>query len=156
MSPLRAAPPPGSRLRLSRPPSQPRRTPAATTDGVQPAKGAGSQTPAPAAQSSQPPINQLRKAPAKSGPSKPAQGKQAQGKPAQGKQAGNGAAKPASSAAAPKAAAKGGSGSNGSGGGLRRLVKGRAEPEPPAPEPETKIVRQQPVRQSRSRRSGKR
>ncbi len=104
-----------------------------------------------AAQSSQPPINQLRKAPAKTAPAKPAQGK-----PAQGKRAGNGAAKPASASAAPKAAAKGGSGSNGSGGGLRRLVKGRTEPEAPAPEPETKIVRQQPVRQSRSRRSGKR
>jgi YidC/Oxa1 family membrane protein insertase len=109
-----------------------------------------------AAQSSQPPINQLRKAPAKTAPAKPAQGKPAQGKPAQGKRAGNGAAKPASASAAPKGAAKGGSGSNGSGGGLRRLVKGRTEPEAPAPEPETKIVRQQPVRQSRSRRSGKR
>ena len=54
-------------------------------------------------------------------------------------------------------AAKGaGTGSNGSGGGLRRLVKGRTEPEPPEPQPETKIVRQQPVRQPRSRRSGKR
>ena len=123
----------------------------AKADGVQPAKGAGSRPATPAGQSSPPPINQLRQAPAKSGPSKPAQGK-----PAQGKQAGNGPAKPASAAAAPKAAAKGGSGSNGGGGGLRRLVKGRAEPEPPAPEPETKIVRQQPVRQSRSRRSGKR
>jgi YidC/Oxa1 family membrane protein insertase len=41
------------------------------------------------------------------------------------------------------------------GGLLRRLGKGRAEPEPP-PEPEIKIVRQQPQRQSRSKRSGKR
>jgi YidC/Oxa1 family membrane protein insertase len=124
----------------------------AKADGTQPA-GAGTQTEAKpaeakpaAAQSGQPPINQLRKAPAKTAPTKPAQGKRA----------GNGAAKPASAAAAPKGAAKGGSGSNGSGGGLRRLVKGRTEPEAPAPEPETKIVRQQPVRQSRSRRSGKR
>jgi len=119
----------------------------AKADGPQPA-GAGTQTEAKpaAAQSGQPPINQLRKAPAKTAPTKPAQGKRA----------GNGAAKPASAAAAPKGAAKGGSGSNGSGGGLRRLVKGRTEPEAPAPEPETKIVRQQPVRQSRSRRSGKR
>jgi len=38
-------------------------------------------------------------------------------------------------------------------GGLRRFVRGRTEPEAPEPEPETKIVRQQPVRQSRSRRS---
>jgi YidC/Oxa1 family membrane protein insertase len=126
----------------------------AKTGGAQPANGDGGQ-PA-TAQSSQPPVNQLRKTPAKSGPARPGPGKPAQGKPAQGKQAGSGPAKPASAAAAPKGAAKGGSGSNGSGGGLRRLVKGRTEPEPPAPEPETKIVRQQPVRQSRSRRSGKR
>jgi YidC/Oxa1 family membrane protein insertase len=119
----------------------------ATADGAQPANGDGTQTAAgpAAARSAQPPINQLRKAPAKTAPAKPAQRKQA----------GNGAAKPAS-AAAPKGADKGGSGSNGGGGGLRRFVKGRTEPEPPAPEPETKIVRQQPVRQSRSRRSGKR
>jgi YidC/Oxa1 family membrane protein insertase len=46
---------------------------------------------------------------------------------------------------------------SGAGGALRRLVKGRAEPEPPQPPPpETKLVRQQPVRQPRSRRSGKR
>jgi len=138
----------------------------AKTGGAQPANGDGGQPATAAAQASRPPINQLRKAPAKSapaksapaksGPAKPAPGKPAQGKPAQGKQAGNGPAKPAGAAAAPKGAAKGGSGSNGSGGGLRRLVRGRTEPEPPAPEPETKIVRQQPVRQSRSRRSGKR
>ena len=122
----------------------------AKAGGAQPAKADGAKA-APAngakpaaAQSSRPPINQLRKAPAKSA-----------AKPAQGKQAGNAAAKPASAAGGAKGA---GSGSNGSGGGggLRRLVKGRTEPEPPAPEPETKIVRQQPVRQSRSRRSGKR
>ena len=110
-------------------------------DGSQPAVGNGAK-PA-AAQSSRPPINQLRKAPAKP----------AQGKPAQGKQPGDGAAKSASAAGGTKGA---GSSSNGGGGGLRRLVKGRPEPEAPAPEPETKIVRQQPVRQSRSRRSGKR
>ena len=150
-SPPRAAPPPGSRPRPSRPPSRPSRQPA-TAGGVKPAKGGGSQPAAAAAPSSQPPINQLRKTPAKPGPSKPAR----QGKPAQGQQAGSGSAKPASAAAVPKGAAKSGSGSNGSGGGLRRFVKGRTEPEPPAPEPETKIVRQQPVRQSRSRRSGKR
>ncbi len=115
-------------------------------DGSQPAAGNGAK-PA-AAQSSRPPINQLRKSPAKTAPAKAAPAK-----PAQGKQAGNGAAKSASTAGGTKGA---GSSSNGSGGGLRRLVKGRPEPEPPAPEPETKIVRQQPVRQSRSRRSGKR
>jgi YidC/Oxa1 family membrane protein insertase len=109
--------------------------------GSRPAAGNGAK-PA-AAQSSRPPINQLRKSPAKSAPAKAAQGKQAA----------NGAAKSASTGGG----TKGGSSSNGGGGGLRRLVKGRPEPEaPPAPEPETKIVRQQPVRQSRSRRSGKR
>jgi YidC/Oxa1 family membrane protein insertase len=136
---------------------------AAKAAAAQPAADGGAQTASPAAaQSGRPPINQLRKAPAKPAQSKPAQSKPAQSKPAQskpapakpaqGKQAGNGAAKPASAAAAKGA----GSGTNGSGGGLRRFVKGRSEPEPPAPEPETKIVRQQPVRQSRSRRSGKR
>jgi YidC/Oxa1 family membrane protein insertase len=119
----------------------------AKTDEAQATPANGAQ-PA-AAKSSRPPINQLRKSPAKSAPAKPAQGK-----PAQGKQAGNGTAKPASAAGGAKGT---GSGSNG-GGGLRRLVKGRTEPEAPGPEPapETKIVRQQPVRQSRSRRSGKR
>lgn len=83
------------------------------------AKGQGQGAKPAAGQSSQPPINQLRKASA----------------------GGKGAA----------------AGPNGSGGGLRRLVRGRAEAESPPPaEPETKIVRQQPVRQSRSRRSGKR
>jgi YidC/Oxa1 family membrane protein insertase len=43
------------------------------------------------------------------------------------------------------------------GGMLRRFSRNRPEPEPLAPEePETKIVRQQPQRQSRSKRSGKR
>jgi YidC/Oxa1 family membrane protein insertase len=106
------------------------------------AKPATAQQAKPAAAQSGRPINQLRKSPAKQSP----------GKPAPGKQAGNGAAKPASTSAAKGA----GTGSNGSGGGLRRLVKGRTEPEPPEPQPETKIVRQQPVRQPRSRRSGKR
>ncbi len=123
----------------------------AKADGAQAAPGNGAK-PA-AAQSGRPPINQLRKAPAKTAPAKTAPGKTAPGKPAQAKQAGNGAGKPAGAAGGGKGT---GSGSNGSGGGLRRLVKGRTEPEPPAPEPETKIVRQQPVRQSRSRRSGKR
>jgi YidC/Oxa1 family membrane protein insertase len=42
------------------------------------------------------------------------------------------------------------------GGMLRKFSKGRSEPEPPAAEPEVKLVRQQPQRQSRSKRSGKR
>jgi YidC/Oxa1 family membrane protein insertase len=41
--------------------------------------------------------------------------------------------------------------------GLGRLLKGRSAPEPePAPAPEPKLVRQQPSRQSRSKRTGKR
>jgi YidC/Oxa1 family membrane protein insertase len=43
------------------------------------------------------------------------------------------------------------------GGMLRRFSRSRPEPEPPEPaQPETKIVRHQPQRQSRSKRSGKR
>jgi YidC/Oxa1 family membrane protein insertase len=45
----------------------------------------------------------------------------------------------------------------GDGGILRRIGRGRTEPEAPVPvEPEAKLVRQQPQRQSRSKRSGKR
>jgi YidC/Oxa1 family membrane protein insertase len=48
-------------------------------------------------------------------------------------------------------------GSEGSSGGLlRRLGRGKPEPEPQAETPEVKLVRQQRVRQSRSKRSGKR
>ena len=48
-------------------------------------------------------------------------------------------------------------GSDGSSGGLlRRLGRGKPEPEPQAETPDVKLVRQQRVRQSRSKRSGKR
>jgi len=117
----------------------------------QPATGQPAQPSA--SQSSRPPINQLRKASASqpgngSGKSASTPAKSAPGKPA---------STSGKSASAKPPAGKGAAGSNG-GGGLRRLVRGgRAEAEPPPPdEPETKIVRQQPVRQSRSRRSGKR
>jgi YidC/Oxa1 family membrane protein insertase len=50
-----------------------------------------------------------------------------------------------------------GNGQQAGGGVMRRLARGgRAEPEPVPEEPETKLVRQQPQRQSRSKRSGKR
>jgi len=117
----------------------------------QPATGQPAQPSA--SQSSRPPINQLRKASASqpgngSGKSASTPAKSAPGKPA---------STSGKSASAKPPAGKGAAGSNGGGGGLRRLVRGRAEAEPPPPdEPETKIVRQQPVRQSRSRRSGKR
>jgi YidC/Oxa1 family membrane protein insertase len=68
-----------------------------------------------------------------------------------------GTARPGTARPGGKPAAGGGRqpAANGSG-MLRRLAKGRPEPEAPPPEPETKIVRQQRVRQSRSKRSGKR
>jgi YidC/Oxa1 family membrane protein insertase len=129
--------------------------PAATSSSAKPA-GQSSRTPAsgqsaktPAASSGQAgkqPINQLRKPAAKQPSSGSA--KSAPAKPA----------KPAK-AASGSAAAKGtSSNGNSGGGGLLRFVKGsKAEPEPaPAAQPEAKIVRQQPQRQSRSRRSGKR
>jgi YidC/Oxa1 family membrane protein insertase len=62
-----------------------------------------------------------------------------------------GAGKPAAAAGG----AQGSANANGSG-MLRRLTKGRPEPEPQDAVPETKLVRQQRVRQSRSKRSGKR
>ena len=56
-----------------------------------------------------------------------------------------------------RASANGASASGGSNGSvLRRLAKGRSEPEPVAAEPEVKLVRHQTQRQSRSKRSGKR
>jgi hypothetical protein len=39
--------------------------------------------------------------------------------------------------------------------GLGRLVRSKPEPEPEPEVPATKLVRQQPVRQTRSKRSGK-
>jgi YidC/Oxa1 family membrane protein insertase len=48
------------------------------------------------------------------------------------------------------------SGSGASGSVLKRLTKGRSEPEPQPVEPEVKLVRHQTQRQSRSKRSGKR
>jgi YidC/Oxa1 family membrane protein insertase len=59
--------------------------------------------------------------------------------------------------AAKPAAAKNGQTSNGAERrGLGRLVGRKPEPEPEPEVPATKLVRQQPVRQSRSKRSGKR
>jgi YidC/Oxa1 family membrane protein insertase len=127
--------------------------PSAKTSGQSsrtPAGGQSAKTPAsaPSGQAAKQPINQLRKPAAKqpsSGPAKPAPAKPAP-------------AKPAKAASGPAAAKESGSNGNSGGGGLLRFVKGsKAEPEQaPAPEPETKIVRRQPARQSRSRRSGKR
>jgi len=134
--------------------------PAATSSSAKPAAqssrtpagGQSAKTPAaPSGQAAKQPINQLRKPAAKQpsgGSAKAAPAKNAPAKPA----------KPAKAAAGSGAAKESGSNGNTGGGGLLRFVKGsKAEPEPaPAAEPEAKIVRQQPVRQSRSRRSGKR
>jgi len=77
-----------------------------------------------------------------------------------------GAAKPAATDRGARQAAANGSavtdstvsGSSSSGGtrGLLRFGKTKAEPEPVAAAPKTNVVRQQPVRQTRSKRSGKR
>jgi len=64
--------------------------------------------------------------------------------------------KPAGTAAA-SGAPNGHKPSGADGGVLRRLGRGRAEPEPAVPpEPEAKIVRHQPQRQPRSKRTGRR
>jgi len=77
----------------------------------------------------------------------------------QGRKAAASKAAASKAAASPAASARQDAGAppaNGSGGVLRRLTKGRAEPEPPPAPPEVKLVRQQRQRQSRSKRSGKR
>jgi YidC/Oxa1 family membrane protein insertase len=73
------------------------------------------------------------------------------------------AARPASGGPKPSRPAANGASANGSSpagsatssGMLRRLGRGRAEPEPEADLPEVKLVRRQTQRQSRSKRSGK-
>jgi YidC/Oxa1 family membrane protein insertase len=94
---------------------------------------------------------------------KPASGGTAQGKaiPAGKKPASGGTAparKPPAGAGKPVADAGTGQGSANGSGMLRRLTKGRPAPapEPQDAVPEAKLVRQQRVRQSRSKRSGKR
>jgi YidC/Oxa1 family membrane protein insertase len=119
-----------------------------------PAGGQSAKTPAaPSGQAAKQPINQLRKPAAKQPSSGSAKAAPAKAAPAKGAPA-----KPAKAASGPAAAKGTGSNGNSGGGGLLRFVKGsKAEPEAaPAPQPEAKIVRQQPQRQSRSRRSGKR
>jgi YidC/Oxa1 family membrane protein insertase len=66
---------------------------------------------------------------------------------------GGGAGKASANGAA---SGKPGGAASANGSVLRRLGKGRAEPEAQAPEPEVKLVRHQTQRQSRSKRSGKR
>jgi YidC/Oxa1 family membrane protein insertase len=94
--------------------------------------------------------------PAKAVPAKavPADKTPADKTPAAG--GGTSARKQTGGAGKPAAAAGGAQGSSNGSGMLRRLTKGRPEPEPQDAVPETKLVRQQRVRQSRSKRSGKR
>jgi len=66
----------------------------------------------------------------------------------------NGKASPARGASANGATSS--NGANSASSMLRRLSKGRSEPEAPEPEPEVKLVRHQTQRQTRSKRSGKR
>ncbi len=97
-------------------------------------------------------------------PGKPAPGKPAPGRAAPAnkkavpadKTPGAAKPKPAGGGGKPVADAASGQGSSNGSGMLRRLTKGRPEPEPQDAVPETKLVRQQRVRQSRSKRSGKR
>lgn len=86
---------------------------------------------------------------AKSNGAKPAAGT-AGGAKSSGAKPGAGQSKPGGRT--PRSGSSGGSGAS----GLRRLVRGRSEPEPEPAAPETKYVRQQRVHQSRSKRSGKR
>jgi YidC/Oxa1 family membrane protein insertase len=94
-----------------------------------------------------------------SAPGKPPAGKTVPGDkkavPAD-KAPGAGKPKPSGGGGKPVADANSGQGSSNGSGMLRRLTKGRPEPEPQDAVPETKLVRQQRVRQSRSKRSGKR
>jgi len=97
--------------------------------------------------------------------SKPTQAKGTQKPPAgqpprkNSQDTGSGGTRPARSGrpTAPAGQQASPNGSGGSSGGLlRRLGRGKPEPEPQAETPEVKLVRQQRVRQSRSKRSGKR
>ena len=86
------------------------------------------------------------------GPAKPAPATPSPAAPGRGQP---GRKPPATPSSAKTAAGSGQVSANGSG-MLRRLSR-RSEPEPPPPpQPDTKIVRQQPSRQSRRKRSGKR
>jgi len=68
-----------------------------------------------------------------------------------------GTAKPVADVGATSASgANGANGSDGAARGLLRFGKNKPEPEPVPAAPQTKVVRQQPVRQTRSKRSGKR
>ena len=72
------------------------------------------------------------------------------------KKAGSGPAKPPTGGGKPGTGAGAKQAPTNGSGVLRRFAKGKPEPEPQPAQPETKLVRQQRVRQPRSKRSGKR
>jgi YidC/Oxa1 family membrane protein insertase len=134
-------------------------TPAAAGGGPTGGAGAAAKPSAkPAVKAPARPVNQLRGSSKQSGGASGGTAKQPGGT-GPGGTVPKGPAAPKGPAVpkGPKVPTNGSSG-GGAGGVLRRLGRGRAEPEPePEPAPsETKLVRQQPVRQPRSRRSGKR
>ena len=97
------------------------------------------------------PRQSAKPAPGKS-TTKPPAGQPPQKKPQNNGSAGSKSARSATPAG--QQASANGSGAS-SGGLLRRLGRGKPEPEPQAETPDVKLVRQQRVRQSRSKRSGK-
>jgi YidC/Oxa1 family membrane protein insertase len=125
----------------------PAKSTAARPAGAKPA-AAAKPAPKPSAASGKP--APARPAPAKPSASSGQQGKKAPGRPAA---SGTGQRKPQDRAAAEQSS---GNGSGSVSGILRRFGKGRAETEEEPETPEVKLVRQQRVRQSRSKRSGKR
>jgi YidC/Oxa1 family membrane protein insertase len=115
-----------------------------------PSNNAKPATTAKPAAAAKPATSAAKPAPGKSTPKPPA-GQQPRKKP---QDTGSAGSKPAKRAAPAGQTSANGS-STSSGGLLRRLGRGKPEPEPQAETPEVKLVRQQRVRQSRSKRSGK-
>jgi len=136
----------------SRPAASPK--PAVTAKPAAGAKPAAAGKPAAGAKQAaagKPATSSAKPAPGK-GTTKPPAGQPPQKKPQNN---GSGGSKSARSATpAGQQASANGSGAS-SGGLLRRLGRGKPEPEPQAETPDVKLVRQQRVRQSRSKRSGK-
>ena len=123
----------------------------AVTSGKPSTTGKPAAAPAKPSAAAKPSASTAKPAPVKSTPKPPA-GQPPRKKPQDTGSAGSKPARPA--APAGQQAPANGSGTS-SGGLLRRLGRGKSEPEPQAETPEVKLVRQQRVRQSRSKRSGK-
>ncbi|HLI38651.1 MAG TPA: membrane protein insertase YidC [Streptosporangiaceae bacterium] len=122
--------------------------PAHGAPGVVPAPGAAAR----AAHGTPRPVSGAR---AGSGGARAGGGRPAPGGARAGQGAGTAGRDAAAARAAPRAAAA--NGQNGAGKrGLLRLGRPKQAPPPPPEEPVTKVVRQQPVRQARSKRSGRR